>query len=119
MDLRRCEFDIDAARSTASVSVDGKSRNDWSFHMQAFPPIVDDAVNEDRHWITVSRGPVEDIVDADGEFTETTFSRRDFSKDEWSAILAAPAPSFELLTVGDLIPIDSKDAFEAAGGVIF
>lgn len=81
--------------------------------------IVDDVVNEDRYWIMVFRGLVEDIVDVDGEFTEITFFRRDFLKDEWSVILVVFVLLFEFLIVGDLILIDLKDVFEVVGGVIF
>jgi len=121
MDLRRCEFAIDASSSTASVSVDGCPRADWMFHIHAFPPVVDQKkVNDgNTHWITVSRGPFGDIVDANGEFTDVVFSKRDFSDEEWSRVLQAPAPPWELLTVGDLVPIDSRDAYEAAGGLLY
>ncbi|CAL54914.1 4'-phosphopantetheinyl transferase superfamily [Ostreococcus tauri] len=118
MDLKRCEFDIDAATSTASVAVDGVTRSDWAFHIEGFPPVVDGATTEETHWITVSRGPYEDIVDAHGEFT-TVFSQRSFSEDAWRDVLAAPAPKWELMTVGDLIPDQFRDAFESHGGVIF
>lgn len=120
MDLKRCEFVIDDVSSTARVIVDGTPRSDWSFHMQAFPPIVQDAVpRENRHWITVSRGPLADVVDANGEFTSVVFSQRNFTNDEWSSVLNAVSPPWELLTVGDLIPLDGRDAYEEAGGVLY
>lgn len=119
MDLRRCEFDIDADTLTARVKVDGVSRDDWAFQMHAFPPVVDSVTSEDTHWITVSRGPFYDIVDANGEFSEIVFSQKEFDADTWRDILSAPSPPWELLTVGDLIPSDLKDAFESHGGVIF
>ena len=88
--------------------------------MQAFPPIVQDAVpRENRHWITVSRGPLADVVDANGEFTSVVFSQRNFTNDEWSSVLNAASPPWELLTVGDLIPLDGRDAYEEAGGVLY
>ena len=120
MDLRRCEFAIDEATSTARVTLDGQPRDDWSFHMQAFPPIVDSSgIRSDTHWITVSRGPISDIVDANGEFLNAAFSRRQFDAEAWRRILDQPSPPFELITVGDLIPNEHKDAFEAAGGALF
>lgn len=119
MDLRRCEFAIDAEALTARVAVDGVSRDDWAFQIHAFPPIVNGVTDEDTHWITVSRGPFYDIVDANGEFTDVVFSQKDFDADTWRDVLSAPAPPWELLTVGDLIPDDLKDAFESHGGVIF
>lgn len=120
MDLRRCEFTIDEATSTARVTLDGKPRDDWSFHMHAFPPIVESSeIRDDTHWITVSRGPIEDIVDAHGDFLDTAFSQRQFDADAWRRVLDEPSPPFELITVGDLVPIEHKNAFEEAGGVLY
>jgi len=120
MDLRRCEFAIDESTSTARVKIDGRERDDWGFYMQAFPPIAKgDEVRGDTHWITVSRGPIGDIVDANGEFLRASFTQREFNADEWRRVLSAPSPPFELLTVGDLIPSEHRDAFEDAGGVLY
>ena len=122
MDLRRCEFrisDVDAETSTARVVVDDVVRDDWAFSTQAFPPGGKDGPSADAHWISVSRGPIADVVDANGEFLDVVFAERSFSEDAWRDILSAPSPSFELLTVGDLIPKEHHDEFEMNGGDLF
>jgi len=122
MDLRRCEFrieDVDAETSTARVVVDDVVRDDWAFSTQAFPPGGKDGPSANAHWISVSRGPISDIVDANGEFLDVVFAERRFTEDAWRDILSAPAPPFELLTVGDLIPKEHRDEFEVNGGELF
>lgn len=117
-ELGRCEFrprdEADPKCPTADVVVDGQMNFEWAFKLQ---PIG--AQQEfGSHWITVSRGPPKDVVDAHGEFT-STLSKTQFTSDEWQAELDAPAPAFQLITVSDLVPDHLKDDFEAAGGDVW
>ena len=124
MDLNRAEFTIHPPRAseeatTASVSIDGGVKDKWRFYTQAFGAPVDshDAQPSrgSRHWITVGRGPPEDVIDAVGEFT-STWRQREFSAEEWEAERDAPHPPFVAVTLGDLVPERHKATFEDAGG---
>ena len=66
----------------------------WKFVQHKLP---------NKHWVTVARGPVEDVVDSHGEFS-STLRRREFTEEEWSEALLAPSPSFKVVPVGFLVP---------------
>ena len=102
---------------SATLTLDGTPKTRWRFHTQ---PLGERATGEGggRHWVTVSRGPAEDVVDAVGEFT-ATWGRTSYDEREWNAVLDAPHPNFVLMTVGDLVPEESRDAYQAAGGEVY
>ena len=84
---------VDAETSDErDVVVDDVVRDDWAFSTQAFPPGGKDGPSADAHWISVSRGPIADVVGANGEFLDVVFAERSF-EDAWRDILSAPSPS--------------------------
>ena len=89
------------AMETASLVLDGSHRPKWAFFLQ---PLGEPTAGEGGgcHWVTVSRGPTEDVTDAHGEF-RATWRKPAFTDPEWGAVLAAPSPFFSTLTVGDLV----------------
>ena len=77
MDLRQCGIRPSGwtpRRRRARVVVDDVVRDDWAFSTQAFPPGGKDGPSADAHWISVSRGPIADVVDANGEFLDVVFA---------------------------------------------
>lgn len=102
-DLGRASFTItdEDTCKTARVSVDGKRQPLWRFHLQELGS---------RHWVSVARGPIEDVVDALKGFT-ATFGRPRPEPDEYEEALSAPWPKFELVTVLDLLPDHLKGEY--------
>ena len=100
----RCEFTLlgttqrddgtGGSVEPARISIDGARDDSWGFHVQ---PLSHD------HWISTSRGPPTDAVDANGEFT-ATFRHASLSKAEMAAELTRPEPPFVVKRVADLIP---------------
>ncbi|CAK0849989.1 unnamed protein product [Prorocentrum cordatum] len=116
-ELGRAEFswspmpgypDKTAYRGT--VAVDGGSRPLWAFVQHRMP-------GESPHWTTVARGPLADIVDANGEFTRTLRrAQAMFSDKEWSEALSAGSPPFDVVPVGALVPAGEVEAYVRSGG---
>jgi len=102
---------------TATLRLDGEPKTRWRFFMQ--PLGVRGSENGGgRHWVTVSRGPFEDVTDANGEFS-ATWRRVDFTDEEWAEAVDAPSPPFSTITVSDLVPEHLRGDFEEAGGDVF
>jgi len=74
--------------------VDGFPRDDWAFRIQC---LLGD------HYLTVARAPPKDMIDAYGEF-KSTFDMPALDSDAWEAAIGADWPSFEELTVIQLVP---------------
>ena len=141
MELKRASFAFsrecsanDARAYDAHVEVDGAPKPKWRFRVERFraPATGDPGERGSRafpeepsqardHWITVARGPTEDVTDAFGEFTRTWRAPNAGCEDDaaWRAVADAPAPAFSTLVVGDLVPREALDAFERAGGEVF
>ncbi|KAL4422721.1 hypothetical protein ABPG75_008918 [Micractinium tetrahymenae] len=103
-DLGKVEFSISGGTATASLC--GMPQRDWAFHLHELGA---------GHWAAVARAPLSAVVDAWGGF-KATFRKPDLSPGEWQQQLAAAEPPFQLLTVADLVPLDQRDTYEAAGG---
>jgi len=90
------------------VAVDGKSLPQWAFHQTAF--------GED-HWITVARGPTQDVVDEIGAFRQT-FAKPtpSFGASAWQAELDRENPPFCEVSVGFLVPEEAIESFVRVGG---
>ena len=102
---------------TATLRLDGEPKTRWRFFMQ--PLGVRASENGGgRHWVTVSRGPFEDVTDANGEFS-ATWRRVDFTDEEWAEAVDAPSPPFSTITVSDLVPEHLRGDFEEAGGDVY
>ena len=102
---------------TATLRLDGEPKTRWRFFMQ--PLGVPGSENGGgRHWVTVSRGPFEDVTDANGEFS-ATWRRVDFTDEEWTEAVDAPSPPFSTITMSDLVPEHLRGDFEEAGGDVF
>ena len=102
---------------TATLRLDGEPKTRWRFFMQ--PLGVPGSENGGgRHWVTVSRGPFEDVTDANGEFS-ATWRRVDFTDEEWAEAVDAPSPPFSTITVSDSVPEHLRGDFEEAGGDVF
>ena len=69
-------------------------------------------VDKGGHYITVARGPLSDIIDAWGEFSDT-LTKKAFSDDEWRDVLSAPHPVFESLSLTDLVPEPMRAKFSS------
>ncbi|KAI3430442.1 hypothetical protein D9Q98_005037 [Chlorella vulgaris] len=106
-ELGNAEFIITGR--TATVSVKGEPRPDWTFHLHELG---------NGHWVSVARAPPSAVVDAWGGFT-ATFQKTSFAPGEWQAQLLAPEPPFVTLSVADLLPEGQRGAYEAAGGELF
>lgn len=67
------------------------------------------------HWVTVARGPLDEIVDAQGEFTQTLRKKQSsFATQDWQAALHADSPVFEILPFAELVPPDAREDYEKA-----
>eukprot|EP00191_Tetraselmis_sp_GSL018_P017622 CAMPEP_0177591444 /NCGR_PEP_ID=MMETSP0419_2-20121207/8001_1 /TAXON_ID=582737 /ORGANISM="Tetraselmis sp., Strain GSL018" /LENGTH=312 /DNA_ID=CAMNT_0019082187 /DNA_START=463 /DNA_END=1402 /DNA_ORIENTATION=+ len=87
-ELRRAEFEIlPGPPPTARLRVDGAPQRGWAFSLHALPR---------GHWVSVARGPPDQIVDAYGEFT-ATLKARDVPPDVLQSALHAEAPPFQAL----------------------
>ena len=99
--LSRCDFTLHgsassgAAVETASVSVDGQPRAEWRFFVQQLPG---------GHWVSTSRGPPLEAIDAIGEFTGT-FGARALPADVLAAELAREEPRLQVRTVAQLAAV--------------
>mmetsp|Transcript_97851 Transcript_97851/g.301685 ORF Transcript_97851/g.301685 Transcript_97851/m.301685 type:complete len:362 (-) Transcript_97851:43-1128(-) len=90
----------------ADVSIDMWPRPEWEVRQQLLP---------DDHWVTVAMGPVEEAVDANGEFVGT-FRVHQAGAASGGAVQQGPpgaAPFFEVLPVEALVPAVDAEAFEA------
>merc|ERR1712023_445138 len=71
----------------SSVAVDNQPAPQWRFFQHQLGL---------QHWVTVGRGPTEDIVDELGEFKATLLKpTSSFSKDAWLEELAHESPPFD------------------------
>lgn len=90
------------------VEVDGKSLSQWTFHQTGFG---------DDHWITVARGPTQDVVDEIGDFRRTFLRPTPtFRAHDWSAELDCASPQFCEVPVDFLVPEDATEGFVRVGG---
>lgn len=101
-ELGRAEFEFHGGPDAfeASVAVAGRLQPKWTFFVQRLG----------EHWVTVARGPPEDVVDAHGVF-KGTLGRTEFDAAEWSRELRAPSPPFALMELRDLVPEDRRDEY--------
>eukprot|EP00929_Paragymnodinium_shiwhaense_P069429 TRINITY_DN35005_c0_g1_i1.p1 TRINITY_DN35005_c0_g1~~TRINITY_DN35005_c0_g1_i1.p1 ORF type:complete len:344 (-),score=77.41 TRINITY_DN35005_c0_g1_i1:766-1797(-) len=93
-----------------AVKVEGVRAPLWRFVQHRMP-------GPRTHWVTVSRGPLTDIVDANGDFKQT-FRRpqASFHPVVWQDALLAPSPNFKELPVAALVPAEQMEAYIKAGG---
>jgi len=113
-ELGKCEFHPGQGGNrsqTATVVVEGMPAPQWKFFLEPLGP----EHKSGRHWVTVARGPPEDVVDAHGVFKKT-LTRKSFWPDEWEELLNAPSPSMVTLIVSDLVPEHLRAQYLAAGG---
>eukprot|EP00884_Botryococcus_braunii_P009141 jgi/Botrbrau1/18228/Bobra.53_1s0084.1 len=110
-DLGKAEFEFDGHvhANEAVVRVEGKPLSRWRFFLQELGG---------KHWVSVARGPPEDIVDAWKEFTNS-LQRREIPDGELQAALQAHNPPFTVLSVCDLLPRDLLAEYEEYGGTVF
>jgi len=110
-ELKRCSFSMvgDWPSSQATVAVDGVEQDGWTFSLQQLAG---------EHWVSVARGPVNDAIDAYGEF-RGTFKAPDMTVGELQDALKQEAPSISMLTLADLVPPERLDEFEQAGGDVY
>lgn len=85
------------------LKLDGKPDLRWRLYQSLLP---------DKHWVTIARGPISDVQDADGVFASTLLNCT-FTNDEWETALTAPMPEFEEFTVADLLPKALSDKYAA------
>lgn len=81
-----------------SIFIDTWSRPDWHLSQHQ--------LGED-HWVSVVLGPVEEVIDRDGEFAKT-LRLRDLPLCE---LRLPPAPDFEVLTTESLVPPSLRGQF--------
>jgi 4'-phosphopantetheinyl transferase len=105
-DLARAEFAVDEAAGAATARVDGAPAPHWAFRLHTLGG---------GHTVAVARAPPAVVVDAWGGF-RATLARPELGAAELAAELAAPEPPFSMLTIGDLVPLALRAAFEATGG---
>ena len=108
-DLGRCEFkliDGPNGEGKAAVAVDGVPQPNWTFFLHEFGR---------NHWVSVARAPMNAVVDAWGGF-KATFQLPAVPAVQHGAALAAVETPFTMLTISDLIPVDRRNDYEAAGG---
>lgn len=111
-EFSRCEFTLgDFSVGTAgqpvqlaTVCVDGQPLPHWRFYIQEL---------DGGHWISVSRGPASDIVDAHGKFKASLEEMGD-SKEARAALqaeLQRPEPPFVLKAVAELVPTELREDY--------
>lgn len=106
MEFSKADFSITNTTGEgwrATVEIDGAKKPRWRFYLQELG---------DGHWISVSRGPPEDIVDAWGDFTDSLDVLK-LSDAEMQRALNTPNPPFSILQPVDLIPAEKVDQYEA------
>lgn len=106
-DLCQAEFELDGSR--AHLRMGGLPQPHWAFHLHRLPC---------DHYVAVARAPPSVVVDAWGGF-KRTFGVSTFTDLQWEAVLEAPEPSFAVLPVSSLVPVDLILEFEAAGGDVW
>mmetsp|Transcript_11238 Transcript_11238/g.19938 ORF Transcript_11238/g.19938 Transcript_11238/m.19938 type:complete len:415 (+) Transcript_11238:106-1350(+) len=109
--LEGCE---DKSAFEGSVAIEGQHSNKWRFVQHRMPR---SGPSDPPHWTTVGRGPLTEIVDANGEFTRTL--RKHFTADEWKEVLQEESPHFDVLPVAGLVPQDHMTDYVKAGGCRF
>ena len=95
-DLGKCGFSLapaEGAVERAQVAVDGQRLPLWGFYVQPA---------EHSHWISTSRGPPSDAVDAHGVF-RATFEQASMPAGEMRQHLAREEPRFTPKSVADLV----------------
>ena len=124
-DLGRVEFEVvelgdrgDGAGSAgvsgvAFVSIDGELNSDWCCYLHTLGNRGDKDIGCDHggaHWVSVARGPVQDVIDAHGGFTES-FGVRDMTREMLNKVVFQDKePAFEELGFGDLIKMGYGEA---------
>ncbi len=108
-DLGRVEFEVmEGGRagenlSVALVSIDGALSEDWCCYLQRLG-------DDEDHWVSVARGPVEDVVDALGGFAGS-FGMPDMGRDMLNRVVfQEQEPAFEELRFDDVIRMGYGDA---------
>ena len=89
--------------SVALVSIDGALSEDWCCYLQRLG-------DDEDHWVSVARGPVEDVVDALGGFAGS-FGMPDMGRDMLNRVVfQEQEPAFEELRFDDVIRMGYGDA---------
>ena len=104
-ELVKCEFELCSGKGgldTARVAVDGIPRTDWAFFVH---PLAC------GHWVSTSRGPPADAIDAHGEF-RATFGEPRLGATVHAAELARGEPPFVSRNVASLLPDELRAAHE-------
>lgn len=85
-----------AGPRAASASIDMWSRRDWVLTQHCLP---------DHHWVTVALGPVEEAVDANGQFAATLrLPGVDEEARRRAKSTSQPSSGYEILQVASLVP---------------
>lgn len=93
----------------ATVTVDGQKMPRWRFFQHRLGT---------SHWVTVARGPTDDIVDALGTFVATCQRpTSDFSPLEWDGELRVESPCFDEILVADLVPSSKVAEYAEVVGI--
>lgn len=98
--LSRAQFCFaggDIWSDSAELILDGSKQHRWGFDLQSLGA---------GHWVSVAKGPPEDIVDAHGLFKKT-FGQPCLSDEDILMARMQPSPSFQELTVRQLLPPES------------
>ncbi|KAK9846417.1 hypothetical protein WJX81_003371 [Elliptochloris bilobata] len=104
--LGKADFRFDDQdRNSARVLMEGRPQQRWRFTLQELG---------NGHWVSVARGPPEDIVDAWQEFSATLLYPCT-AEPEFQAALDAPSPPFSVLRVIDLLPEGLRAAYLDTG----
>eukprot|EP00931_Biecheleriopsis_adriatica_P058118 TRINITY_DN34532_c0_g1_i2.p1 TRINITY_DN34532_c0_g1~~TRINITY_DN34532_c0_g1_i2.p1 ORF type:complete len:427 (+),score=89.17 TRINITY_DN34532_c0_g1_i2:106-1281(+) len=100
----------DRSAFESGIHIEGSHSPRWRFVQHRMP-------GERPHWTTVGRGPLTDVIDAHGEFSQTLRRKQEsFSEQEWKELLHEESPHFDVLPVGALVPQDSMGDYVKAGG---
>ena len=107
-DFKKCEFTIEPLREAehrgsagqpvevATVVAENVPQPLWRFYVQHAGA---------DHWVSVSRGPPTDAIDALGGFKKT-FHKPQPSEDDRREHLMRPEPPFESKRIEDLVPVE-------------
>lgn len=96
------DLDLGAVLPTVSLEIDGFPTA-WDVEQYALP---------DDHWMTVASGPVEEVVDRNGEFT-ATFRLSHIDEEARRRARVRPIPALQILTAGDLVPPSMRNAYSS------